>query len=92
MFRRDTRDKDSELTSNLTMEKVNLPVPTLRLTKVKVIYAVEIHIFCVPCKTTFPHPKIQIGCIDSVNAYTIISIDVIQNRSQLVDIPFGKKN
>ena len=54
-------------------------VPRLWRSKVQIIDTVQIHVLCMPCKSGFPHPKVQI-CrvytwkIDRVFSYPSISV------------------
>jgi hypothetical protein len=54
---------------------------------VEIVNAVKIHVFGMPGKAAFPHAKVKVCSVDTVNADAIIFIDKVQNRPQFVDIP-----
>ena len=62
-------------------------VPALGLSEMEIVDTVQIHVFCVPGKSAFPHSKVQVCSIHSLNADPVIFIDIIQDRSKFVDVP-----
>lgn len=56
----------------------------------KIIDAVEIHIFGVPGKGALPHTKVEVSGINTIYADTVVLFHVIKNRAQLVDVPVNR--
>lgn len=54
----------------------------------QVIDAVKVHVLSVPCKSGLPHPKIQIGGIDTLNGDAALMFYSIQDGAQMANIPF----
>lgn len=63
-------------------------VPGFRLAKVQEIDRVEIHVLGVPGERRFPHAKVQVGRVDAVDLDAVVVVHVVENRSQVVDVPF----
>lgn len=63
-------------------------VPRFRGTEVKIVDRVQIHVLGMPCKSCFPHAKVQVGCIDAIDRDTIVLIDEIEDGSKPVDVPY----
>lgn len=66
-----------------------MTVPGLGLSKVQVVDAVQIHVLCVPCEGTLPHPKIEVWCVDSFDLYPALILYSVQNGVETSDVPFG---
>lgn len=41
-----------------------------------------------PGKGGFPHPEVEVGCVNTFNTDAVVFVDVIKNGAQAVDIPF----
>lgn len=57
----------------------DLPIPALWFTEMKVIDAVEVHVFSVPRKGTLPHAEVEVGCVDSIDADAIVFFHKVKN-------------
>ena len=60
-------------------------IPCLWCTIMKVVDAVQIHIFSMPCKHCLPHAEIQVCSINTLNPYTAYAI---QNCSEMSYVPY----
>lgn len=67
----------------------SLTVPGLRLSKMQIIDAVEIHVLCVPGKGTLPHAKIQVWCIHTFDLDAALILHSVQNSVELTNVPFS---
>lgn len=67
--------------------RVGLTVPGLGLSKVQVVNAVQIHVLCVPCKGTFPHAKIKVWSVDSLDLDPTLTLYSVQNGVQMANVP-----
>ena len=63
------------------------PVPTFGLPKVNVVDGIKIHIFRVPSERRLPHPKVEVSRVDTINADLVVLVDVVEYRTELVDVP-----
>lgn len=54
---------------------------------VRAVSPVQVHVLSVPGKGSFPHPKVQVGSVDPIDANAVVLVDVVQDRAQLVDVP-----
>lgn len=64
-------------------------VPGLRLSKVQVVDAVQIHVFSVPCESALPHPKIEVRRVDSFDFDPALVLHRVQNGVEMADVPFS---
>lgn len=55
----------------------------------QVVDAVQIHIFCVPCKSTFPHPKVEVRSVDSFYLDATLALRGVQDGVETTDVPFS---
>ncbi len=62
-------------------------LPGFGLPKVQVVDAVEVHVLRVPGEAGFPHSKVQIGCVYTLNGHSTILLNHIQDRVQVPDVP-----
>lgn len=67
--------------------RVGLTVPGLGLSKVQVVDTVEIHVLCVPCKGAFPHAKIEVWSVDSLDLDPTLTLYSVQNGVQTANVP-----
>jgi len=42
----------------------------------------------VPGKGGLPHAKVEVGSIDTIDAYVIVLVDKVEDGTELVDVPF----
>lgn len=66
---------------------MRVAVPGLGLSKVQVVNAVQIHVLCVPCKGTFPHAKIEVWSVDSLDLDPALTLYSVQNGVQTANVP-----
>lgn len=70
-------------------EGVSVTVPRLRLSKVQVVDAVQIHVLCVPREGTLPHPKIEVWRVDSFDLDPALILHSVQNGVETANVPFS---
>ena len=58
------------------------------MSKMQIIDAVEVHVLSVPCKGGFPHAKIQIRSIDTLDDNAALLLHHIQQRVEVANVPF----
>lgn len=63
-------------------------VPGFRLAKMQEINGVEIHVLGVPGERGFPHAEIEIGRVDAVDLDAVVVVDVVENGTQVIYVPF----
>ena len=63
-------------------------VPALGFPEMKVVDGIQIHVLRVPGERCLPHPEIKVGCVDPVDADVVVFVDKVEDRAQLVDVPF----
>ena len=61
--------------------------PGLGLSEVQVVDAVEVHVFSVPGKCCFPHAKVQVRCVHSLNSDPTLPLHCIQDSLKAANIP-----
>lgn len=54
----------------------------------KVVDAVQVHIFCVPGEGCFPHAKVEIWSVDPLDGHTTVLLDDVQDGVQVPNVPF----
>jgi hypothetical protein len=57
-------------------------LPLFWFAKVNIVNAVEIHVFCVPCKTRFPHSKVEIRGVNTKNLSIGRVLDEIKDSTK----------
>lgn len=63
-------------------------IPSFRLTEMKKIYRIQIHVFGVPGECGFPHAEIQIGGVYAIDLNAIVVVYIVENGAQMIDVPF----
>lgn len=66
---------------------MSVTVPGLRLSKVQVVDAVQIHVLCVPRKGALPHPKVQVRCVDTLDLDATLILHNVQDSVEMTDVP-----
>lgn len=72
-----------------SIKGVSVTVPGLRLSKVQVVDAVQIHVLCVPREGTLPHPKIEVRCVHSFDLDPTLVLYRVQNGVEAADVPLS---
>ena len=53
----------------------------------EVVDAVQVHVLRVPRKERLPHPKVEVGCVDALDANADLVLDLVENGAKTVDVP-----
>ena len=59
----------------------------LRGTIMQIVDAVQIHVLCMPRKGRFPHAKVQVCRVHTLNLDAVVLIHKIKNAAQAVYVP-----
>lgn len=70
-------------------EWVSITVPGLRLSKVQVVDAIQIHVLSMPRKRTLPHPKIQVRRVNSFDFNPALVLHYVQNSVEMANVPLS---
>lgn len=66
-----------------------MTLPGLWLSKVQVVDAIKIHVFCVPRKGALPHPKVQVRRVDTLDLDATLILHNVQDSVETTDVPFS---
>ena len=62
-------------------------IPKLGRPKVKIVDAVEIHVFCMPRKGGLPTAEVQVCRVDTIYLNAVVHLHVVENGSKSFNVP-----